>query len=138
MKSNILSISSLQWSAPCVSSQGQSGKLTVRSKKVIFAKILKYESIVALRCDRQADTLKFIGSKGGGYFHIRRSECLAPNFVSEILVGARNFAPKSIGDKYPKFCPMFRYNPKCPRNCDSFPTFASCGNKTSQIFPLIW
>ena len=71
-----------------------------------------------------------------GYFLIRRSGSLAPNFGSEIPVGAPNFASKNMGDKYPKFCPLnFRYNPKCPPNCDSFP---SCGNRTSQIFPLIW
>ena len=51
---------------------------------------------------------------------------LAPNFASEIHVGAPNIASKNIGDRYPKFCPLnFRYNPKCPQNCDSFPTFAS-------------
>ena len=49
----------------------------------------------------------------GGYFHIRRSGGLAPNFASEILVGAPNFASKNINDKYPKFCPLnFRYDPK--------------------------
>ena len=61
---------------------------------------------------------------------------LVPKFASEIRVGAPNFASKNIGDKYPKFCPLnFRYNSKC---LDSFPTFASCGNRTSQVFPLIW
>ena len=25
-----------------------------------------------------------------------------------------------------------------PQNWDSFPTFAFCGNRTSQVFPLIW
>ena len=39
----------------------------------------------------------------GGYFHIRWSESLAPKFVSEILVGAPNFASKNLGDKYPNF-----------------------------------
>ena len=49
----------------------------------------------------------------GGYFHIRRSGGLAPNFASEILVGAPNFPSKNINDKYPKFCPLnFRYDPK--------------------------
>ena len=49
----------------------------------------------------------------GGYFHIRRAGGLAPNFVSEILVGAPNFASNNINDKYPKFCPLnFRYDPK--------------------------
>ena len=66
-----------------------------------------------------------------GYFHIRRSGGgggLAPNFASE-----------NIGDRYPKFCPLnFRYNPKCPQNCDSFPIFASCSDRIPQIFPLIW
>ena len=38
---------------------------------------------------------------------------LPPNFASEILVGATNFASKNINDKYPKFCPLnFRYDPK--------------------------
>ena len=38
---------------------------------------------------------------------------LGPNFASEILVGAPNFASKNINDKYPKFCPLnFRYDPK--------------------------
>ena len=51
----------------------------------------------------------------GGYFHIRRSGGggLAPNFASDILAGAPNFASKNINDKYPKFCPLnFRYDPK--------------------------
>ena len=49
----------------------------------------------------------------GGHFHIRRSGGLAPNFASEILVGAPNFASKNINDKYPKFCPLnFRCDPK--------------------------
>ena len=49
----------------------------------------------------------------GGYFHIRRSGGLAPKFASEILVGAPNFASKSIGDKYPKFFSLnFRFDPK--------------------------
>ena len=49
----------------------------------------------------------------GGYFHIRRSGGLAPNFASEILVVAPNFASKNINDKYPKFFPLnFRYDPK--------------------------
>ena len=48
-----------------------------------------------------------------GYFHIRRSGGLAPKFVSEILVGAPNFASKNVDDKYPKFCPLnFRFDPK--------------------------
>ena len=39
---------------------------------------------------------------GWGYFHIKRSGGLAPNFAS-----------KNINDKYPKFCPLnFRYDPK--------------------------
>ena len=38
---------------------------------------------------------------------------MAPNFASEILVGAPNFASKTINDKYPKFCYLnFRYDPK--------------------------
>ena len=64
---------------------------------------------------------------------------LAPKFASEIHVGAPNFASKNIDDKYPKLCSLnFRYNPKCPPNCDSFPIFASCSNRTNQFFPLIW
>ena len=48
-----------------------------------------------------------------GYFHIRRSGGLGPDFASKILVGAPNFASKNINDKYPKFCPLnFRYDPK--------------------------
>ena len=48
-----------------------------------------------------------------GYFHIRRSEGLAPKFASEIVVGAPTCASKNIGDKYPKFCPLnFRFDPK--------------------------
>ena len=63
---------------------------------------------------------------------------LAPKFASEVRVRAPNFASKNNGDKYPKICPLnFRYNPKCPQSCDSFPNFAPCGNRTSQIFPLI-
>ena len=73
-----------------------------------------------------------------GYFHIRRSGDLGPNFASEIRVRAPNFASKNIGDKYLKLPTLnFRYNPKCPWNCDSFPTFTSCGNRTSQNFPLV-
>ena len=50
---------------------------------------------------------------------------------------APNFASKNIGDRYPKFCPLnFRYNPKCCQNCFSFPIFASCSNRTPQIFLL--
>ena len=38
---------------------------------------------------------------------------MTPNFASEILVGAPNFASKNINDKYPKFCSLnFRYDPK--------------------------
>ena len=38
---------------------------------------------------------------------------LGPNFASESLVGAPNFASKIINDKYPQFCPLnFRYDPK--------------------------
>ena len=44
-----------------------------------------------------------LGGRGG----------LSPNFASEILVGAPNFASKNINDKYPKLCPLnFRYDPK--------------------------
>ena len=86
--------------------------------------------------DAQETTCK-LRSWPRGYFHIRRSGCLAPKFASAIRVRAPNFAFKNIGDKYPKFCPLnFRYNHKCSQNCDSFPTFASCGNRTSQVFPL--
>ena len=61
---------------------------------------------------------------------------LARKFASEILVGAPNFASKNISDKYPKFCSLnFKYGPKIGI---FFPTFASCGNRTSQVFPLIW
>ena len=38
---------------------------------------------------------------------------LAPNFASEILVGAPSFASKNINDKYPRFCSLnLRYDPK--------------------------
>ena len=50
----------------------------------------------------------------GGYFHIRRSESLAPKFVFEIPVGAPNFPSKNIGDKYPKFCPL-NITPNAPK-----------------------
>ena len=72
--------------------------------------------------------------------HIRRSEGgLASKFASEIRVRAPNFASKNMGDKYPKLCPFsFRYNSKCSQNYDSFQTFASCGNRISQGFLLIW
>ena len=74
-----------------------------------------------------------------GYFHIKRSGGLAPNFASEIHVGTPNFASKNIGDRYPNICPLkFRYNRKCPQNCDSFQICVSCSNRTPQIFPLIW
>ena len=71
----------------------------------------------------------------GGTSILRGRVRLAQNFVSEILVGAPNFASKNINDKYSKFCPLnFRYDPKI----GTFSTFASCGDRTSQIFPLIW
>ena len=61
-------------------------------------------------------TTSFLNSRGGGYFHIRRSEGLASKFTSEIRVGASNFPSKNIDDKYPKFCPLnFRYNPNAPK-----------------------
>ena len=45
--------------------------------------------------------------------NLQKSQGLAPNFASEILVGAPNFASKNINDKYPKLCPLnFRYDPK--------------------------
>ena len=74
--------------------------------------ILNYKSYISQHKWHILHTLsKFPG--GGGYFHIRRSGGLAPNFASEILVGAPNFASKNINDKYPKFCPLnFRYDPK--------------------------
>ena len=54
---------------------------------------------------------------------------LAPKFASQILVEAPNFASKSIGNKYPKFCYLnFRYDTKI--------TFASCHDRTSQVFPF--
>ena len=75
-----------------------------------------------------------------GYFHIRRSGGgLAKNFASEIHVGAPNFASKNIGDRYPKFCPLnFRCKTPTVPKIDSFPIFASCSDRTPQIFPLIW
>ena len=61
---------------------------------------------------------------------------MAPKLASEILVGAPNFASKNLGDKYPKFCPLnFRFDPKIGI---FFSTFASCNNKSSQVFPPIW
>ena len=36
---------------------------------------------------------------------------MAPKLASEIIVGAPNFASKTIGDKYPKFGPLnFRFD----------------------------
>ena len=56
--------------------------------------------------------------------------------ASEILVGALNFASKNRSYKYPKFCPLnFRYDPKIGT---FFPTFASYGDRTSQVFLLNW
>ena len=77
----------------------------------------------------------------GRYFYIRRSGRgeagrggLSPTFASEILVGAPNFASKNIGDKYCEFCPLkFRYDAKIGIFS---PIFASCGNRTSQVFLL--
>ena len=67
-----------------------------------------------------------LGGRGG----------LAPKFASEILVGAPNFASKNIGDKCPKFCPTnFRFDPKIGIFS---PIFASCNNRTSQVFPFNW
>ena len=58
------------------------------------------------------DETTFILAQGGTSILGGRGR-LAPNFVSEILVGAPNFASKNINDKYPKFCPLnFRYDPK--------------------------
>ena len=69
--------------------------------------------------------MKILGGRGG----------LVPKFASQILVEAPNFASKSIGNKYPKFCRLnFRYDPKIR----IFPTFASCGDRTSQVFPIWW
>ena len=49
----------------------------------------------------------------GGYFILGGWEGLVPKFASEIIVGVPNFASKTIGDKYPKFCPLnFRFDPK--------------------------
>ena len=65
-----------------------------------------------------------LGDRGG----------LAPQFTSEILVGAPNFASKNISDKYPKFFPL---NSRCDPKIGIFPpNFASCGNRTSQFFLL--
>ena len=65
--------------------------------------------------DGGGQVLQQVGSSEG-YFHIRRSGGgggLAPKFASQILVEASNFASKSIGNKYPKFCRLnFRYDPK--------------------------
>ena len=77
-----------------------------------------------------------VGQSPRGYFHIRRLRgAWLQNLPLNFHVGSPNFASKNVGDKYPKFCPLnFRYNPKCPQNCDSFRTYASCGDRTSQAF----
>ena len=49
------------------------------------------------------------------------------------FVSAPNFATKSTGEKYPKFCLLnFRYDPK------NVPLFASCGTRPPHVFSLIW
>ena len=77
------------------------------------------------RIYRGAVTKGTVVLPGEGYFHIRRpgGGGLAPKFAS-----------KNIGDKYHKFCPLnFRFDPKIGIFS---PTFASCGNRTSQVFLL--
>ena len=83
--------------------------------------------------DLYGSVAEWLSRKTKGYFHIRRSGGLAPNFASKILVGAPNFAPKNINDEYPKFGPLnFRYDPKIgtfPQLCvlwwHNFPRFSS-------------
>ena len=49
------------------------------------------------------------------------------------FVSTPNFATKSTGEKYPKFCLLnFRYDPK------NVPLFASCGTRPTHVFSLIW
>ena len=72
---------------------------------------------------------------------------LAPNFASEILVGASNFASKNINDKYPLILPSeFQI---CPQNWDfpqllrlvvtelpkRFLLFGELGRTLPQILP---
>ena len=59
---------------------------------------------------------------------------LTPKFVSEIFVGAPNFASKNISD-IRNFALLIS---DMTTKWDFFPTFASCGDRTSQFFPLIW
>ena len=73
----------------------------------------KTEMLTQISLENRLCTMHTTCTNPRGYFHIRRSGGLAPNFASEILVGATNFAYKIIIDKYPKFCPLnFRYDPK--------------------------
>ena len=61
---------------------------------------------------------------------------LPPNFASEILVGATNFASKNINGKYPKFCPLnFRYDPKIGTFSQLLRLVVT---ELPKIFPLIW
>ena len=68
----------------------------------VESKLFKGEEYLIMDWIPQGGT-SILGGRGG----------LAPNFASEILVGAPNFTSKNINDKYPKFCPLnFRYDPK--------------------------
>ena len=61
----------------------------------------KFSNIISYKWSQGGTSI--LGGRGG----------MAPNFASEILVGAPNFASNNINDKYPKCCPLnFRYDPK--------------------------
>ena len=93
-------ICNLQWiSFPNVARQ-VAGKNTSCNTS-LFCEITA-QKVCQKSCKAQGDTSILGGRRG-----------LSPQFASEILVGAPNFASKNISDKYPKFCPLnFRYNPK--------------------------
>ena len=46
-----------------------------------------------------------------------------------------SFCLQNIYGRCPKFCPL---NLDMTSNSIFFPAFAFCGNRTSQVFPLVW
>ena len=83
-------------------------RITTKRDKVVQNSNL--DSIVSVR---RAKWISVYCKTSQGGTLILGGRGLAPNFASEILVGAPNFASKNIGYKNPKFCPLnFRYDPK--------------------------
>ena len=76
--------------------------LCLESDVILLANVFEAFRKVCLKPRGGTSILR--GREGGGF---------APEFASEILVEAPNFASRNVSDKYPKFCPLnFRYDPK--------------------------